>query len=171
MQKTITIVALLTAGVASADVSTLGCPILSDIVYRHVAASGNGGRLIALTPAVMPKPVECRDTARAVSKGFTRAMAERNLYLTWPTPERQRGDVCNSFYLSQCYPNQDPHVPFFSLYDAAYVVQQWRAVQATVLASMPAGAASDVSRFDPASVSNSLRRSLGRAVHDQRFVD
>lgn len=171
MRKMILIVLALVAGAANADVSTLGCSILSDIVYRQVAGAGPNNWLVAAAPGVRVPPIECGDTARAVSKGFTRAMAEKNLYLVWPTLERQRGDVCNSHFLSECYPERDPFVPYFPLYDAETVMRKWRTVQATVTASMPAGAASNVSRFDPVSVGRDLRRNLGTTSRELRRID
>lgn len=171
MPKLTVLMALMAAGAANAESSYRACTILSDTVYRHVAAGGNGGSRIAMSPVRVPTPTVCRDTARAVSLGFTQAMAERNLYITWPTAERQRGDVCLSHDLSQCYPNQNPFVPMYSLYDAAFVVQQWQAVQATVRAAMPAGTASDVSRFDPVAVGYRLQRSLQREAGSRRVVD
>ena len=151
---------LLVAAAAAAEAGHDGCAILTDTVYRQVALGGRSGWRVASVPRATPGPAVCADTARAVSKGFTRAMAERNLYITWPTPERQRGDVCLSYDLSQCYPNQDPLVPPLSLYDAAYVVQQWTLVQGTVSVSMPAGTGSDVSRFDPVSLGQRVQRGL-----------
>lgn len=171
MRKLTVLIAVIAASAANAESSHTACSILSDTIYRHVAAGSNAGLRVAKPPARMPAPGVCRDTARAVSKGFTRAMAERGLYVTWPTPEQQRGDACLSHDLSQCYPNQDPFVPLYSLYDAAFVVQQWRAVQATVRAAMPAGTASDVSRFDPVAVGYRLRRSLQRDTGHRRVVD
>ena len=161
---------LLAAGAAHADSGQKACAILSDTIHRQMAASGQTGRGSATLPRRIPGPAVCGDTARAVSKGFTRAMAERNLYITWPTPEGQRGDVCLSHDLSQCYPNQDPLVPLFSLYDAAYVVQQWKLVQATVAASMPAGTASDVSRFDAALIGEQMRRGVD-PLSGRRMLD
>lgn len=161
---------LLAAGTANANSGQDACAILADTIYRQMAASGRSGRAIASLPRRITGPAVCSDTARAVSRGFTRAMAERNLYITWPTPERQRGDVCLSHDLSQCYPNQDPLVPLFSLYDAAYIVQQWKLVQATVSESMPAGTASDVSRFDPAFIGEQVQRGVERQS-SRRMLD
>lgn len=159
------------AGDAAADTRSKACAILSDTVYRQVLGAGRGGGRAITLPVDAPGPVLCDRTARAVSAGFTRAMAERNLYVTWPTPDARRRFICLSVDLSQCFPNQDPFVPPMSLYDAAFVVQQWRAVQRSVSALMPAGPASDVSRFDPASVGNRLRPDFGRGATDRRLLD
>lgn len=171
MRNLTVLMTLLAAGAANADSSFKACSKLSDTIYRQVATGGYGGRHTAATPALVPAPAVCRDTARAVSQGFTRAMAERNLYITWPTRDRQRGDVCLSHDLSQCYPNQNPLVPLFSLYDAAFVVQQWKAVQATVRTAMPAGTASDISRFDPIAVGYRLQGKLGKEPGPRRVLD
>ncbi len=171
MRKLTVLVMLLMATAASAETGDRACSLLSYTVYQQVAAGGRSGWHVATSPVRIPEPVVCNDTARAVSKGFTRAMAERNLYITWQTPERRRGDVCLSHDLSQCYPNQDPLVPLFSLYDAAFVVQQWKLVQATISASMPAGTESDVSRFDPVFVGVRLQRSLQRESNTRRLLD
>lgn len=171
MRKLTVLAVLLTAGAANADIGVDACLILTDTIYRQVAAGARSGWRVAALPLRTNEPAVCSDTARAVSKGFTRAMAERNLYITWSSPERQRGDVCLSHDLSQCYPNQDPLVPLFSLYDAAFVVQQWQTVQATIRAAMPAGTASDVSRFDPVFVGVRLQRSLEREANTGRLLD
>ena len=171
MRKLTLMMAMIAAGAANADTSYAPCSILSDTIYRQVATGVYGGRRVATWPVRVPGPTVCHDTARAVSQGFTRAMAERNFYITWPTPEQHRGDVCLSHDLSQCYPNQDPFVPLYSLYDAAFVVQQWRVVQATVRDAMPAGTASDVSRFDPVAVSDRLQRSLHRDTGSRLVLD
>lgn len=171
MRKLTMLMAVLAAGVANADSGGSSCSVLSDTIYRQVAAGGNGGRRVATLPARMPGPFVCRDTARAVSRGFTRAMAERNFYVTWPTTERRRVDVCLNHDLSRCFPNQDPFVPLFSPHDAAFVVQQWQVVQRTVRAAMPAGTASDVSRFDPAAVAYRLQRGLQRESGSRQVFD
>lgn len=164
------LVTMLAAGAAGSAVAEAGsnpCSILSDTVYRQVAGAGRSGRHIATLPASVPAPVVCTDTARAVSAGFSKAMVEMNLYVTWPTSERARGDVCLSHDLSRCYPSWDPFLPGFGPDDAAFVVQQWESVQASIGAAMPAGTASDISRFDPVSVGYRLQRSL-RVGNDGR---
>lgn len=98
-------------------------------------------------------------------------MAERDLYITWLTPERQRGDACLSRDLAQCYPDQDPLVPLFSVYDAAFVARQWRAVRAAVSAAMPAGTESDVVRFDPEMVGYRLRARLPQGSSLRRLLE
>lgn len=160
--RILTMLVVLVTGVANADTGNDACALLTHTIHRQVAADGRSGWRIASLARGSRGPAICSDTARAVSQGFRRAMAEQNLFITWLTPERQRGDVCLSHDLSQCYPNPDPLVPLFSLYDAAYVVQRWKLVQATVAASMPAGTESDVSRFDPEFIGQQMQRSIER---------
>lgn len=171
MTVLMTMLAMGAAANAAADTGSKACSILSDIVYRQVlGVDRTGGRTTTL-PTRVPGPTVCHQTASAVSAGFSRAMAERNLYITWSTPEDQRRFICLSVDLSQCFPNQDPFVPPMSLYDAAFVVQQWNAVQKSVSAMMPAGTASDVSRFDPALAGTRLQQQLGRDAIDRRVFD
>lgn len=171
MRNLAVLVIVLVPAAVNAETGDRACSLLSHTVYQQVAAARRSGWHVATSPVRFAEPVVCNDTARAVSKGFTRAMAERNLYITWQTPQRRRGDVCMSHDLSQCYPKQDPLVPLFSLYDAVFVVQRWRAVQATISAVMPAGTASDVSRFYPEFVGVRLQRSLEREPNARRQLD
>lgn len=170
MRQLITFLTVLTAGAAAnadAETGRDPCSILADTVYRQVAAAGRSGWQIATLPSLLPAPIVCADTARAVSEGFSRAMAGMNLPVTWRTPLQQRGDACLSQDVSRCYPRPDPFVPSSGVSDRAFVVQRWRVVQASIGAAMPAGTASDISRFDPHAVADRLRHSLG----DSRHVD
>lgn len=143
-----------------------GCAALSSAVYHSVSAAGLGGW--RSDPSTWypdhSATLSCDNTATAVSAGFTQAMQTLNLYVTWPTPEQQRGDVCLSHDLSQCYPQQHPFVPTFALSDAAFVMNSWVSVQTTVLDSMPAGAAANVSRFNRNMMNQRLQRRLQHAT-------
>ena len=155
---------LLVAGIAdaSADANDRACSILNDAVYRQVIGAGRSDRGFGEPPIAKGGPLVCTNTAHAVSAGFSRAMAELNIYLTWPAGDAFRRYICLTVDLSQCIPSQDPYVPPLSLGDAALVLQRWNAVKASVAAMMPAGTASDVARFDPVAVGPRLARDLGR---------
>ena len=171
MRKLAVLAMLSIAGAAIADSGVDACSILTDTIYRQIAAGARSGSWLAALPVRTDGPAVCSDTARAVSRGFTRAMAERNVHIAWQTPERRGAGVCLSHDVSQCYPNQDPLVPLLNLRDAAYVMQQWRAVEATISAVMPAGTASDVSRFDPVFVGARLQRNLERDSNPRQLLD
>lgn len=139
-----------------------GCDRLEAIVYEQVLASRYG---MPATGSIVPMPrpamVEaCASTARAVSAGYTKAMSRLAVEVTWITPERQRGDVCLSHYLSQCYPNVNPYLAPHGSETYRFVVSSWTAVRDTVYRSMPDGVATDVSRFSAQAFEKQLRSRL-----------
>lgn len=153
--------AVLTAGIstyANAEVVRLdarACEALADLVYLRVidaGVPGVGGRG-GLSHEGTDKLMICQQTAHAVSSGFSRAMADLHLYVTWPTPEQQRGDVCESVHLSECYPSQDPYMPPMALSSAFFVMNSWKAVQSTVEQTTSA----DASHFSAAALDQQLK--------------
>lgn len=74
---------------------------------------------------------ECEHAVQAVSAGFTQAMKALNVYVTWQTPDGQRGDLCLGHYISQCYPERDGAIPYGPA-DAAFVRDAWFAVRRAV---------------------------------------
>ncbi len=140
----------------------VGCDRLEAIVYEQVLASRYGAPAAgSVVPMPRPPMVEaCASTARAVSAGYTKAMSRLAIEVSWVTPERQRGDVCLSHYLSQCYPNANPYLAPYGSETYSFVVSSWNAVRDTVYRSMPDGVATDVSRFSAQAFERQLRSQL-----------
>jgi hypothetical protein len=141
-----------------------GCARLEAIVYEQVLASRYG---LPAAGSIVPMPrspmVEaCASTTRAVSAGYTKAMSRLAVEVTWLTPERQRGDVCLSHFLSQCYPDVNPYLAPDGSDTHRFVVGSWNAVRDTVVRTMPDGVATDVSRFSAHAFEKQLRAKLER---------
>lgn len=141
----------------------MACAALEVAVYDSVLRSSAGvaahpGSGVRQGPAAQ---LSCRDTARAVSSGFSRAMAERNVYLRWQWPGQESGDLCLSADLSQCYPHRNPFVPF-AKGDAAFVADSWNGVLRAVGRAMPRGHAADLARFSVDGLSATLVSEIRR---------
>ncbi len=139
-----------------------GCRALENSVYSAVLAASSGWRRPATESGAAPAFV-CAESARAVSSGFTKAMARRNVFLSWKSPEQERGDLCLSADLSQCYPNRNPYVPM-AVGDAAFVADSWRAVLRAVGRAMPGGHSGDFARFDEPGLARHLDAALGQSL-------
>ncbi|HEX5789391.1 MAG TPA: hypothetical protein VFY03_14500 [Woeseiaceae bacterium] len=139
----------------------IGCQALEQAVYAGVLQSSERGTAVRLRQDLAHAGhLECADTARAVTAAFTRAMARGNIYLTWQW-DRNRGDMCLSGDLSQCYPRGNPFVPLPRA-DAAFVADSWFAVLLAVGKSMPQGYFADVSRFTSVGMAMALGAELER---------
>lgn len=141
-----------------------GCNRLEAIVYEQVLAS-RYGMPAAGSIVPMPRPAivdACASTAHAVSAGYTKAMSRLAVEISWVTPDRQRGDVCHSHYLSQCNPNVNPYLAPYGSETYQFVIGSWNAVRETVYRSMPDGVATDVSRFSAQAFEKQLRSKLNR---------
>lgn len=153
-----------------ADSATSGasCSMLADIVYERVLAHGldiRPGRAIAREAAA---EIECERAVEAVSEGFTRAMHAMNVYLSWKSPARTRGDLCLDVHLEHCYPDQNPLAPSRGA-DRAFVLDAWSAVQSAVTVAIPGCHAAGVhARFSPADLRRHLDWSLDTRIRDGR---
>lgn len=145
-------------------VSADGCRVLENAVFAAVLAASDGTRRSAAGKGGRAGMwLACSDSAQAVSTGFTRAMLERNVYVSWRSPEQERGDMCLSADLSQCYPNRNPYVPM-GAGDAAFVADSWNAVRRAVGETMPRGYAADMAVFAVSAVARTLDTELARGL-------
>lgn len=151
--------------------TTDGCALLAEVVYERVRTGSFGAAAAGrqVDAAAYRGVSRCERTAEAVSAGFTRALAESQVFVTWPTPSEIPGDRCLSADLSQCYPRSNPYLSPYGSATTQWVASRWRAVQATVGRSMPAGVASDESRFSSAALDTQLGRRLGARTRCQRY--
>jgi hypothetical protein len=171
MMKKGMVFAALTAALAlsasSADareqVKADGCRALENAVFAAVLAASDGARRPATPTEHSVAALRCADSARAVSKGFTRAMTERNVYFNWRSPDRQPMDMCLSGDLSQCSPSRSPYVGM-SAGDAAFVADSWNAIRRAVGKTMPQGYAADTAVFAPSGMALTLDVELARGL-------
>ena len=135
--------------------------MLSDTVYRHVVERGLGsaGR-VAVPSAGGHGLLVCERTTQAVTSGFSKAMQQMNIYLSWKSPERERGDLCASVDITQCYPDQSPYVPY-NYGDAVFIRNVWFSVSKAVERS---GESGDTVSFVQAILSRHLQREMHRNV-------
>ncbi|HNP36756.1 MAG TPA: hypothetical protein PKK10_12965 [Woeseiaceae bacterium] len=155
-------------GAVSAEpVAKLGaedaCSVVDNLVYNVIASDGIYRRHVTSFPLGTITTDLCMNTAKAVSSGFSRAMSEMNIYVTWQSPRRFREHVCLSVDLSQCYPMQDPYVPF-GYGDAAYVRDSWFAVQRAMQAFVRQDAGPDTTQFSASQLQRQLRLEMKHHV-------
>ncbi len=137
------------------------CDVLSDTVFRHVVERGlgSGGR-IATVSTRDPGLLVCDRATQAVTTGFSKAMQQMNIYLSWKSPEQERGDLCASVDISQCYPDQSPYVPY-NYGDAVFIRNVWFSVSKAVEQS---GESDDTVTFVQTILSRHLQREMHRNV-------
>jgi hypothetical protein len=140
-----------------------GCHVLENAVFAAVLAASEGARRLAAGEQLSTASLRCSDTAHAVSKSFTRAMRDRNVYLSWRSPDRQPGDMCLSADLSHCSPSRSPYVGM-SAGDAAFVADTWNAIRLAVGKTLPQGYATDTAAFAPAALARTLDVELARGL-------
>lgn len=154
--------AMLTMGNARAQqpvVGVDGCAILAMLVYTEV--TGAGFR-VGREPGslVYPGPDEitiCNQTARTVTAAFASSLRQMNIYVGWGYHSGSSGDYCLSHFLSQCYPDRDPYMPQLSAAERAFIATSWNAVFGSVSRTMTTAPGADVSRFDRAGLSRSIK--------------
>jgi hypothetical protein len=139
-----------------------GCVVLEETILRLVRRGADDGALDPLLRLHAGRTLVCRYSAEAITAAFSQAMAQQNIYVSWQTPEEQRGDLCLSGNVAQCYPRGNPAVPL-SHDDAAYLAESWYAVLRAVGDAMPQGFRGDVVRFSPAGLAAGLAQELGRS--------
>ena len=172
LKRTIVVVCMLFAAslgwpVAARAQSALigidGCAILASVIYTEVTearlgvASGPGGNPLY---AGRNEITLCNQTARSVTRAFTAALRQSNLYVTWGFHTGYSGDYCLSHYLSECYPAGNPAMPPFGKEDRSFVMRSWRAVQSAVQDSMALNPGSGVARFNGGELARNIRRSM-----------
>jgi hypothetical protein len=140
-----------------------GCQVLERTVFRTVLVAGSGANTPVFVARQPGRTLVCRFSARAVSAGFTRAMVRRNIFLSWQTPDQERGDLCLSGNLAQCYPRGHAAVPL-SQGDALFLADAWYAVMRSLDAAMPGGYAADLARFAVGGLEAGLSRDLRRTL-------
>lgn len=133
-----------------------GCAVLAELVYSELtAAAWYGPGDFGAWPG---NPGEtditiCNQTARTVSKAFTSAMTNIGTEVRWGLSSINPGDVCQSGFLEQCYPERYP-------IDAPN--NTWGALSKIVQQAMPFGMASDRAIFSSGAMRQALRSALAR---------
>jgi len=143
-----------------------GCAALATVIHEQVASSAWS---FPGTPSFGSEDrlglSSCEHTTRTVTASFSRAMASMNIYVTWTGQSPLPGDMCQSAFLSQCYPDRSPLVPWGGAAETAFMYDAWRGVYKAVTRNMPAGVDSDVSRFTTTSLRSDMQRSLSQSVN------
>ncbi len=154
----------------SAIIGMDGCAILASVVYSEVTRARLG---YSSGPAANPlytgrnEITLCNQTTRSVTRAFTAALRQSNLYVTWGFHAGYSGDYCLSHFLSQCYPSGDPAMPPLREEDRSFVMRSWRAIRGAVYDNMALNPGSDVTRFNGGELGRSIRRSMpGSAIED-----
>lgn len=133
-----------------------GCAVLAELVYTELTtAAWYGPGDFGAWPGY-PGETEmtiCNQTARTVSKAFTSAMTSIGAEVRWEYSSITPGDVCQSGFLEQCYPERYP-------FDAPN--DTWSTLSKIVQQAMPFGTASDRATFSPAAMRQALRSALAR---------
>lgn len=133
-----------------------GCAVLADLVHTELtAAAWYGPGDFGAWPGY-PGETEmtiCNQTARTVSKAFTSAMASIGAEIRWGDSSINPGDVCQSGFLEQCYPERYPK-------DGSNAT--WATLSKIVQRAMPFGTASDRATFSPGAMRLALRSALAR---------
>jgi hypothetical protein len=155
---------------AAARAAPDGCEILRRTVLRTALVTADGTGAI---PALRSRPGQilvCHYTAMAVTRGFAEALTYSNVYVDWQTPDRERGDLCLSGNLAQCYPAGRPGVPV-SPGDAAWVADSWYALLHALEPLMPGGFGKDVTRFTRDGLEVGLRQELTRTLQGRSYQE
>ena len=133
-----------------------GCAVLAELVYTELTvAAWYGPGDFGAWPR-NPGETEitiCNQTARTVSKAFTSAMTSIGTEVRWGLPSVNPGDVCQSGFLEQCYPDRYP-------LDAPH--DTWGTLRKVVQQAMPFGTASDRAIFSSGAMRLALRSALAR---------
>jgi hypothetical protein len=144
----------------SALIGIDGCAILASVIYTEVTearlgvASGPGGNPLY---AGRNEITLCNQTTRSVTRAFSAALRQSNLYVTWGFHTGYSGDYCLSHFLSECYPAGNPAMPPFGKEDRSFVMRSWQGVQHAVQDNMALNPGSDVVRFNGAELGRSIR--------------
>lgn len=162
------VVAVLVTSSARAQQSAVGvdgCAVLAMLVYAEMTEAGFRSSRQPDNP-VSPgtgNVTICSQTTRTVTAAFTAAMREMNVYVAWGLHRGTGGDYCRSHFLSQCYPDRNPHMPLPSAAKRRFVVDSWSAISGAVRSTMATAPGADISRFDQARLRSSIKSRL--AMH------
>ena len=118
--------------IAAADepvVGVDGCAIVASVVYTEILADSH-----------LRWPIDLRDTeiticnqlGRAVSRGFSSAMAAQGIHVAWPSVSGTPGDDCDSGDMLLCLPQRHPMVPVSYPASWQYVLETWQAVTLSI---------------------------------------
>jgi hypothetical protein len=132
------------------------------LVYAEVIEARSRSSLAPGDPVFLgPGEITiCNQTTRAVTAAFTSSLRKMNIYVSWGYHPGYSGDYCLSHYLSQCYPDRDPHMPPLSAADRKFIAASWSAVSGAVNRTMATEPGTDVSRFDRAGLSFGIKSRL-----------
>ena len=118
--------------------------------------------------------LECRSTARTVSRAFSSALRSAGYIVDWGESGDSRGDYCLSAFLSQCYPNRDIGTEVMSRADTNFVRSAWNVVSHSVMREMANPFSSDEVRFNSDRLKLRLGlslRSIAAVPEDQAIVE
>jgi len=139
-----------------------GCAILALLVYTEVTETGYRGPR-APGDLAYPGPDEitiCNQTTRSVTAAFSSSLRHMNIHVSWGTFPRDSGDYCLSHFLSQCYPDRNPHMPPLNAAQRRFVAVSWAAIYGAVSRTMATAPGADISRFDRAGLSYGIQSRL-----------
>jgi len=141
-----------------------GCAILAIVV--HTAVAGDDGRAGGglLHDRRSNEITICNQTARAVSMGFSGAMWQAGIDVTWSSPGGSAAEYCTHGDLVTCRPRLGAVSPARSR-DSEYVECVWRDIAATIHRTMHYATVNDTIVFRAAA----LHRSLGSAMRESRL--
>jgi len=140
-----------------------GCSALAAIVYSAVLDSGDRGSRGPDSPTLfagLGTVAVCDTATRSVTRAFTAALRQQNIYVSWGYRSGVSGDYCLSHFLSQCYPDGDPRLPPLGAGDAWYVASRWYAISDAMQQVMRVVSGNDSARFDRLQLSQSMRRAI-----------
>jgi len=141
-----------------------GCAVLAMLVFTEVTEAGfRVGRESGSLAYPGPDEITiCNQTARTVTAAFAFSLRQMNIYVAWGYHSGSSGDYCLSHFLSQCYPDRDPHMPQLNAAERAFIAASWNAIFGAVSRTMTTAPGADVSRFDRAGLSGSIKNRFAR---------
>jgi hypothetical protein len=142
-----------------------GCAILQELVKTNVYASAmdvarNATGQTGAVGSTEGGRRTCGNSARATSEGFSEALANLGMPVTWTGAPTRPGDHCHSHDLGQCYPLPHPFSASLPPSHVAFVYDAWTGIRKGVALQMPFGIASGIAQFTPESLNRALASSL-----------
>ena len=147
------VMAALTGGAdvtAAQSIHANSCTILGELTRRHTlrrldVSTGQFDDGRGRQPVEYSLPQACDQTANAVSRGFSAAMAQFGLPVRWSAFNGEAG--CESRDIDRCYPVAHGADSATKLQATGAMAEAWREVQYVISAFMPWGSQSDLSHF------------------------
>jgi hypothetical protein len=160
---TITIVLL--SSHAPATSADDGCAVLQKLVKTNVYASAmdfgrNATGRSGAVGSTEGGSRTCGNGAQATSRGFSEALADLGMPVTWTGAPTNPGDYCHSHDLGQCYPSQHPFSASLPPGHVAFVYDAWTGIRKGVASQMPFGIAAGIAQFTPESLDAALASGL-----------